>query len=290
MLAFDRRGVLALSTALPFAAGAAPALAQVVGASSSSGAVWDLTDLYPDWSAWDAARKGVLAALPRLSAYKGHLGDSAEAMTKAMTDISDVNKTAARVSVYTELSGDADLRNSSNQERRGQATDMFSALGEATSWLAPEVLALGKGRVEGFIAASPVLQEQRVEVERVLHEIHASEVTQILVFNKLDRLDVAQRPATRVDTLELDRGIRVKRVFVSALTGEGLDDLAVAIEQAFARTLQSVELLLPYSEGGRLAELHDVAGDLHRDDTPEGVHVVARLPAAIAERYQRFAV
>ena len=52
----------------------------------------------------------------------------------------------------------------------------------------------------------------------------------------------------------------------------------------------SVELLLPYSEGGRLAELHDVAGDLHREDTAEGVHVVARLPTAIAERYARFAV
>ena len=77
---------------------------------------------------------------------------------------------------------------------------------------------------------------------------------------------------------------------VSALTGLGIPELSEAIEAAFARTLQSVELLLPYSEGGRLAELHDVAGDLHRDDTPEGVHVVARLPAAVAERYQRFAV
>ena len=103
-----------------------------------------------------------------------------------------------------------------------------------------------------------------------------------LVVNKVDQLDPEQRA-------ELSHR-HPDGVQVSALTGEGLDDLAVAIEQAFARTLQSVELLLPYSEGGRLAELHDVAGDLHRDDTPEGVHVVARLPAAIAERYQRFAV
>jgi GTP-binding protein HflX len=77
---------------------------------------------------------------------------------------------------------------------------------------------------------------------------------------------------------------------VSALTGEGLEGLTTAIEAAFARTLTSVELLLPYSEGGRLAELHDVAGDLHREDTPEGVRVVARLPVAVAERYARYSL
>jgi GTP-binding protein HflX len=104
----------------------------------------------------------------------------------------------------------------------------------------------------------------------------------MLVLNKVDQLDAEQREELRhrhPDGLQ-----------VSGLTGEGLAEVSEAIEQAFARTLQSVELLLPYSEGGRLAELHDVAGDLHREDTAEGVHVVARLPAAVAERYARFSV
>jgi hypothetical protein len=66
MLAFDRRGVLALSAALPFAAGAAPALAQAAAAAAASGAALDLSELYHSWAAWEAARQGVLAALPRL--------------------------------------------------------------------------------------------------------------------------------------------------------------------------------------------------------------------------------
>jgi GTP-binding protein HflX len=119
-------------------------------------------------------------------------------------------------------------------------------------------------------------------VEDTLEEIGAGERPRLLVLNKIDQLDAEQR-----------QGLCHRHpdaVMVSALTQEGFDDLRDAIEQAFARTLQSVELLVPYSEGGRLAELHDVAGDLHREDTAEGVHVVARLPAAVAERYQRFAV
>ncbi|MGZ3258756.1 MAG: oligoendopeptidase F, partial [Croceibacterium sp.] len=161
MLAIDRRGVLALTTVLPFAASAGPVLAQAVAsAAAAPGAAWDLADLYSDWAAWDAARKGVLAALPRLKAHKGQLGTSADAMAKALSDISDVQKTDARVFVYGELAGDADLRNSENQARRSQAQDMDAALGEATSWVAPEVLALGKDKVEAFIAASPVLQKR----------------------------------------------------------------------------------------------------------------------------------
>jgi GTP-binding protein HflX len=119
-------------------------------------------------------------------------------------------------------------------------------------------------------------------VEDTLEEIGAGDRPRLLVLNKVDALTEEGREELRhrhPDGLE-----------VSALTGAGLDDLQVAVEQAFARTLQSVELLLPYSEGGRLAELHEVAGDLHRDDTAEGVHVVARLPTAVAERYARFAV
>jgi GTP-binding protein HflX len=117
-------------------------------------------------------------------------------------------------------------------------------------------------------------------VEDTLEEIGAGDRPRVLVLNKIDAVDAARRD-------ELRRR-HPGGVPVSALTGEGLDDLRDAIEQAFARTLTSVELLLPYSEGGRLAELHDVAGDLHREDTPEGVRVVARLPVAVAERYSRF--
>ena len=57
----------------------------------------------------------------------------------------------------------------------------------------------------------------------------------------------------------------------------------------FRSALRRVELLLPYGEGARLAELHSLAGDLEREDTPEGVRVVVRLPATVAERYERFA-
>ena len=79
-------------------------------------------------------------------------------------------------------------------------------------------------------AASPVLQEQRDEVERVLQEIGAGDVPQILVYNKLDRVDPLPRELQ--DWVErVGRGA-VPRVFVSALRGTGLDSLRSMIATA----------------------------------------------------------
>ena len=50
-----------------------------------------------------------------------------------------------------------------------------------------------------------------------------------------------------------------------------------------------MELLFPYSEGGVLAELHTLAGDLEREDRAEGVVVRARIPAALVHRFSDFA-
>src|SRR5205807_2435988 len=68
-------------------------------------------------------------------------------------------------------------------------------------------------------------------------------------------------------------------VLVSAHTGEGIETLIERIEHEFARTLRDVELLIPYGEGTHLAELHELAGDLEREETPDGVRVGARLRA-----------
>jgi GTP-binding protein HflX len=73
------------------------------------------------------------------------------------------------------------------------------------------------------------------------------------------------------------------------MTGEGLEELRERIGREFERTLLDVDLLVPFSEGGLLSELHDVAGELEREDTADGVRIQARLPAVVAERYGRYA-
>ena len=119
-------------------------------------------------------------------------------------------------------------------------------------------------------------------VDDVLEEIDAGDTPRLLVLNKADQLDDDRRSELAFRHPDA--------VLVSAITGEGLEALGERIAAEFERTLRDVELLVPYSEGGTLSELHDVAGDLERTDTAEGVHVTARLPAVVAERFDRYAV
>jgi GTPase len=89
-------------------------------------------------------------------------------------------------------------------------------------------------------ASSPVRDEQIAEVQRVLAEIGADRVTQILVFNKADRLDEAQRPRTLVDVQMGVEGPPMQRVFISALSGLGLDELRRLIAEALASDTQAL--------------------------------------------------
>jgi GTP-binding protein HflX len=118
-------------------------------------------------------------------------------------------------------------------------------------------------------------------VEDVLEEIGAGDRPRVLVLNKADLLDDEQRRALAHRHRD--------GVIVSAAGSVGLEELQERIEAEFLRTLRPVELLLPYDEGGRIAELHDLAGELERTDTPEGVLISARLPAAVAARFDRYA-
>ncbi|HEU4739847.1 MAG TPA: GTPase HflX [Solirubrobacterales bacterium] len=119
-------------------------------------------------------------------------------------------------------------------------------------------------------------------VDDVLEEIGAGDKPRLLVFNKVDLLDQDSRAETELDHPEA--------VLISAQEGEGLDELRERIEKAFEETLTEVELLIPYSEGGRLHELHEVAGDLERTDREDGVLVHAKVPSAELHRFSDLAV
>jgi GTP-binding protein HflX len=126
------------------------------------------------------------------------------------------------------------------------------------------------------------LVEMTRAVEDVLEGIGTGEQPRLLVLNKADALDEERRRELAFRHPDA--------VLVSALTGEGLDALGERVASEFERTLRDVELLVPFSDGGTLSELHDVAGDLEREDTEEGVRISVRLPSVVAERYGRYDV
>lgn len=157
MLDVSRRELIISAAAVAALAGV-PAMA--IAQTAASAAAWDLTDLYPSDAAWERERQSLLKAIPGLKAHKGTLGRSAASMRAALLAQSDINKRTSRLYVYASLNADADRRVAANQERKQQAQDVFTALGEATAWTGPEVVSLGAKKVSAFIAADPVLKKR----------------------------------------------------------------------------------------------------------------------------------
>ncbi len=113
--------------------------------------------------------------------------------------------------------------------------------------------------------ASPNDLEQRDEVQRVLTEIGAGDVPQIWVANKCDLLQPDQRPRAPADWVLVDGGQRRRRVFVSALTGEGLDALRAAIAETVLAHQAPVR---PDTDPRDLAGAKPAAGaDAHTEPT-----------------------
>jgi GTP-binding protein HflX len=133
-------------------------------------------------------------------------------------------------------------------------------------------------------ASAPEEQAEIMQqsVEQTLEEIGAGERPRLLVLNKIDMLEQDERDELRLRYPDA--------VLVSGVTGEGLQELGERVERELAHTLRRLELLVPYADGGSLAELHELAGEVSREDTPEGVRVHALVPARVAQRFERFAI
>ena len=132
-------------------------------------------------------------------------------------------------------------------------------------------------------ASEQQLVEQIAAVDSVLREIGADDLPVELVVNKIDAVDTLgrRRLANRYpDALQ-----------ISALNGEGLEGLRARIAELFGERFERVRLLVPYEEGGRLNELYALGAPIdEREDTPDGVLVVARLPRRELHRYAPYLV
>jgi oligoendopeptidase F len=175
MVELSRREALASAAAaatLASAASPASALVQAAQASAApaTAATWDLRDIYPTDAAWEADRQALLKAIPGLKAYQGKLGESAATLKAASQAVSDITRQASRLYTYASLKADEDRRIAANQERKQQAQDVFTALGEATAWSGPEIVALGTARINALIAADPGLNKFAFGLRDVLRQ------------------------------------------------------------------------------------------------------------------------
>ena len=130
---------------------AALASAEEIPQKTDPAYTWDLTELYATAEDWNAAREQVLEDLQKIHARRGTLGESADSLYRTMDLVSETTRDALRVYAYASLASDEDLRVNETQERKQLGDIMYARFTEATAWIQPELLDVGREVIDSYI-------------------------------------------------------------------------------------------------------------------------------------------
>jgi oligoendopeptidase F len=118
---------------------------------------WNLASIFPTIDDWRAAYKKTEEAIPRLAAYKGHLGESAEKLSGWFRDYQAAVIPGMQVVVYSSMLSDQDTSNQDALALRDQARGMFARFSAAISFVEPELLDIPQDKIEQFMQEEPEL-------------------------------------------------------------------------------------------------------------------------------------
>jgi len=129
---------------------------------------WDLTALYPSEDAWTAAREDLTRRVPGIAAFQGRLGVAPESLYTVLSTMMDLDKGLSRLQTYASQLNDEDQRVSRHLEMREGAQRLIVQFQSASSYVRPELLAMGSSKVRAYIAAEPRLKEYKPYLENIL--------------------------------------------------------------------------------------------------------------------------
>ena len=129
-------------------------------------------------------------------------------------------------------------------------------------------------------ASSPERERQMAAVDETLEQIGAHEIPRILVFNKCDLVDGAERVALAARYPDA--------VIVSAQTGEGSEDLIHAIERAATASESMMEVVVPYSRGDVASLAHAKCTVIAEAYEERGTVMTLRVPQNLVKTFSEF--
>ncbi len=129
-------------------------------------------------------------------------------------------------------------------------------------------------------ASHPDPAAQLTTVRDVIGDVEGRDIPEIVVFNKADLIDDDRR-------LEL-RGLEPAAIFVSARTGEGIDEVLAAIARLIPDRSVQIDVLIPYDRGDLVSALHERGRVIDTAYEPEGTRVTARVAEEFVPVFEPF--
>jgi oligoendopeptidase F len=131
---------------------------------------WNLSDIFPDWNAWEDGYKQLEAGIARYAALKGTLAGGPDALLTAFRLSEELGQLAYRVWYFPSLQYDEDQRDNTVNAKRQQVQILFARLSQAESWFNPELLGIPLQTVRGWMAKSEPLRLYRFAIENLYRQ------------------------------------------------------------------------------------------------------------------------
>lgn len=138
--------------------------------SSKEPVTWDLSDLYLDIESWNRSRSQISSKFSKIKDCEGKLGESSALLTVCLDLINDTYKDLLKNYTYSFLAKDTDLGNSNFRERSSLSQALFVNFGEATSFLNPEIVSIGKTKLNEYIANDEGLKNHDFYIQNTLRQ------------------------------------------------------------------------------------------------------------------------
>ncbi len=180
---------------------------------------WDTASIFPTPAAWDATFEEVVAQLPAIQTFQGHVGDSPSQLADWLKMAERLTLNVQRLGMYAFLEYSVDTNNQTAVARTGRAGTLSSQVQAATAFAEPEMMAIGFDKLFQWVESEPRLAIYRHYFERLQHNqahVRSAEVEELLgqvndafqtastIHGVLANADLHIDPATSVDGQSLE--------------------------------------------------------------------------------------
>ena len=145
---------------------------------------WDAKSVFADEAAWEAAVETILARLPDLAEFKGHLGESPDMLADWFDAAESAQRLMGKVVVYTTMSYSVDTADQAAAARSDRARTTSARLAGATSFATPEMISIGFSKLREWVASSARLEQFGHFVDRLekmASHVRSPEVEELLM-------------------------------------------------------------------------------------------------------------
>ncbi len=128
---------------------------------------WRLEDIFPSDESWETEFKEIKAMIPKASEFQGMLGNSATTLLELLSYQDELLMRMGKVYTYAHMRYDQDTTNSHYQGLNDRASNLYTQISSALSYVVPEILSLEEDKVKSFLNEIPALSIYKHAIEEI---------------------------------------------------------------------------------------------------------------------------